>query len=64
MEELDEADAGFRKTAGEQAVVGEGFLAGLGAVEFLDVLRLVGDVHDFRDFRLHAEGHFVLGDAR
>jgi hypothetical protein len=63
VEQLHEADAALDQPPRQQAVVGERFLAGLGAVEFLDVVRLAGDVHDFGDFRLHAKGHFVLGNT-
>ena len=42
--ELDEAHPSFGQFAGEQAVVGEGSLAGLGAVELAHGFRLAGDV--------------------
>ena len=38
--------------------------APLHAVQVEHVLRLVGDVHQLRHARLHAEGQLVLGDAR
>ena len=63
VEELDEADAALDEAAGEQAVVGEGGFAGLGAVHVPDVFGLAGDVDDFGGDVLHAEGHLEGGDA-
>ncbi len=42
--ELDEAHPSFGQFAGEQAVVGEGGFAGLGAVELAHGFRFAGDV--------------------
>ncbi len=62
--ELDEADAAFCQTAGEQAVRGEGAgLFRIRAVEVLDGLGFSADVGDLRDAGLHPVGHFVLCDA-
>ena len=63
VEELDEADAAFGEASGEEAVIGEGFAAGLGAVEVVDFLGFGGEVEGVGGGELHAEGHFVLGDS-
>jgi hypothetical protein len=63
VEELDKADAAFDESAGEEAVVGEARLAGLGAIHFVNALWFGLDVHELRDAGLHAKGHFVLADA-
>ena len=60
--ELDEPDAALGQAAGQQAVRGEGAVAPLGAVEVEDVLRLVRDVHQLGDARLHPEGRLVGAD--
>ena len=61
---MHEAYAFLDEAAGEQAVVGEAGFAGLGAVGRERRGLLLGDVHDFGHAGLHAEGEFVLGDAR
>ena len=61
--ELDEADPAFGETAGDETVGGEGAVAGGAAVEVFDVLGFCGHVHEAGDTGLHAEGHFVLGNA-
>ena len=60
---LDETDAAFGETAGEEAIGRERTVARLATVEVHDALRLLGDLHEFGDARLHLESHFVLGDA-
>ena len=65
VEELDEADAALGHAAGEEAVAGEGagFLD-FGAVESLvELFVFAGEVGEFGDGGLHAEGHFLLGDG-
>ena len=64
VEELYEAYPFFHQLAGQQDVVGKTALTGPGTVQIPDVLRFVGDIHNARGGDLHAEGHFVLGDAR
>ena len=65
VEELHEAHALFDQPPGQQAVVGEARLARLRAVGFeRSACGLLGDVHHLRHASLHAEGQFVLGDAR
>ena len=61
--ELDEAHAPLHQPAREQAVVGEGDLAGLGAVERVDALGLLRDLHQLGHARLHAVGQLVGVDA-
>ena len=62
--DLDEADATFDEAAGHEGAVGEGAgFSGVFAVEFEDVLGLLGQVGEFGHAGLHAEGHFVLLDA-
>ena len=64
VHDLDAADAAFDEAAGHEAVVGVGPLFPDGrAVHVEDRLRFVRDVGEFGHARLHAEGHFVLGDA-
>ena len=61
--ELHKAHAALHEPARQEAVVGEGALAGLHAVHPLDRLRLPRDVRQLGDARLHAEGHLVGRDA-
>ena len=63
MEELDVAHTIFSKSTCQQAVVGEGFLAGLGAIHFVGSHTLLLDIEGVGGTGLHAVGHFVLGDA-
>ena len=63
VEELDEAHAALGEAAGEQAVVGEGFLTGGGAVFLVHRCRLLFQIEGIRRVDLHAEGHFILRDA-
>ncbi len=63
MIELDEAHAAVRQPPRHQAVVGIAGLAGLGAIAGQHRRGLLGDVHGVAGFHLHAEGHFILGDA-
>ena len=62
--ELDEAHAALDEPAREQAVVGERHLARLGAVHLVDLPRLVRDVGQLRDARLHPVRQLVRRDAR
>jgi len=62
MEELDEADPLLDEAAGEQAVVGERRLAGLGPVHGQRSW-LLREVHQLRGTRLHAVGHLERADA-
>ena len=55
-----ETHAALGQSSGEYAVAGEGSVSGLGSVEVKDVLGFVGDVHQFGNAGLHAEGHLVL----
>ncbi len=64
MIELNEPDAAFGQSAGQQAVRGERAVASFGAVHVENVPRLVADIHQVRHAGLHAEGHFVLTDPR
>ncbi len=63
VEKVDEAGALLDEAAGEQAVVGEGGLAGFGAVGFEGFGIFLGDVHHAGDAGLHPVGQLVLGDA-
>ena len=63
IEQLHVPHAALDQPPREQAIVGETLLARLGAVQLVDVLRLLGDVDGVRGRHLHAERHFVLGDA-
>ena len=63
--ELDEADATFDETTGEQALpsVDPGrVVPGVHAVELLEVLRLGTDVHEFGHGPLHPEGEFLVSN--
>ena len=64
VEELDEADAALEQPAGHEAVggVAAGFVD-FGAVAVDDVLRFAAEVRQFGHRGLHAECHFVGGDA-
>ena len=62
--DLDEAHAAFNEAAGhEYAIRKAAALTGFLAVELEDVFRLLGEVGQFGDRSLHAEGHLVLLDA-
>ncbi len=63
VEELDVADAALGEAACEEAVVGEGFLAGLGAVHGMGGFVFLFEIEGIGGAHLHAEGHFVLGYA-
>ena len=63
MVKLDETDAAFGEAAGEEAVRGEGAIAGGAAVFLKDAHWLSGNVHEFGDAGLHLVSHLVLGDA-
>jgi hypothetical protein len=63
--DLDEAHAALDESAGHEHAVGKAAgLLGFLAVEFVDVLGLLGDVGQLRHAGLHAEGHLVLLNAR
>ena len=64
VEEVHEAHTFLDEAAGEEAVVGETGFTGLGAVGFERRRLLLRDIHDVWHAGLHAEGEFVLGDAR
>jgi hypothetical protein len=64
MQDLDGADTALDQAAGEESARGEG--AGFGnfrTVEFERLLRFLRNVGQLRHAGLHAERHFVLGDA-
>ena len=64
VEELDKADIPFRHAAGKEAVVGKcARLPGVFTIELESTFGLLGKIGNFRCSGLHAEGHFVLGDA-
>ena len=64
VEDLGEAHAAFSHAPGEEAVVGEGAgFIDIGSVHFFDVGGFAGGVDEIGNRALHAEGHFVLGDA-
>ncbi len=64
VKDLDEAHTAFDHPPGEQAVAGKGsVLVDFRSVQVHDVLRFSGDVRQFGNGRLHAEGHFLLGDG-
>src|SRR5690606_34149923 len=63
--QLDETHAAFREPAGEQTVGREGTVSRLlDPVHIEDRLRLLAEIGELRDARLHLEREFVLGDAR
>jgi len=66
VEELDDADAFFEETSGEDAILGI-FLfkvgSSVGAVGFVDGAGFAGKVHHFGDGELHLAREFVAGDA-
>ena len=64
MIELDEPHTAFGQATGQQAVRREGAVAALGPVQIQNVLRFVRQIHQLGHRRLHAEGQFVLRDAR
>ena len=57
VEQLHVAHTALHQPASHQAVIREGRLAGLRAVHFQDVLRLLCQVHQFRSAGLHPERH-------
>jgi hypothetical protein len=61
--ELHEADAAFDQTPGEQAVVRERHLAGLGAVHVMNGCRFAREVDSLRHAGLHAIGKLVCRDT-
>ena len=61
--ELYEADAAFDHASGEEAVIGEGGLSGLGAVHVECVFGFLFDLGEFGGGDLHGEGGFVGFDA-
>ena len=64
VEQLNESNAAFGQTSGQQAIVGKRpRLLGIRTVQGEDVLRFPGQIRQFRHRRLHAIGHFILGDA-
>src|SRR5688572_9660120 len=63
MIKLDEPDAAFSETSREKAIGGKRAVARLAAVEIKDALRLVGNIHQTGNGRLHPERQFVLADA-
>ena len=63
--ELDEAHATLGEAAREQAVRGEGAVAGsLHAIHFEHLFRLLREIGELGDGSLHLERHLVLRDAR
>lgn len=63
LADLDETDAGFAKTAGHQALAGRGpFSSRFDAVRIEHMLRLFGDVEQFRHLALHAKAELVRFD--
>src|SRR5688572_5785266 len=65
MIKLDESHAALSHAARQQTIVGErAGLLHVRTVGIQDVLGLVGDIRQLGHRRLHAIGHFVLGDAR
>ena len=63
VKDLDEPDAALDEAAGEQDGAGEVGLARLDPIKIQDVLRLAGQVHQFRRAGLHAIGHLVGVDS-
>jgi len=64
VKQLHESRAALGETAGEDAIGGVAARAArIGAVEFEGGLRLVPEVGQFWDARLHAKRHFVLLDT-
>src|SRR5262249_8531291 len=64
MIELDKPDPALRQPPREQAVRGERAIAPARSVHIEDAFRLLGQVEQARDTRLHAEGQLVLLNAR
>ncbi len=58
--ELDETDATFCKAPCQQAVRSKGPISWNCTVLIQSVLRLIGQINEFRNTHLHAESHFVL----
>ena len=56
--ELHKADTALDESAGQEAVVGEGRLSGLGAVLLQHLAGLLLQIHELRHAALHAVGHF------
>ncbi len=65
VEELDEANATLGHAPGKEAVAGEGTgFFDFGSVDlFVVFFVFLGEVGEFGDGGLHAEGHFLLGDG-
>ena len=64
VKNLDESHAAFDHAPCEQAVAGKGpVLFDFRAVQVHDVLRFAGDIGQFGNGSLHAEGQFLLGDG-
>ncbi len=62
MKELNKAYTALSHPSGENAVRGEGaFVSRFGAVEVVDMIRLLFGIHQIRHRCLHAKCHFVLG---
>ena len=63
--ELDKSDAALGQPPRQQAVRGiRPRLFGVRAVQLKNMLRLLGQVHQFRNRGLHAVSHLILGHAR
>jgi len=61
--ELHKAGAFFNEAAGEKAVGGIRTIAGSGAIHLQGFLGFAGEVGEFGNGGLHAEGHFIGADA-
>lgn len=59
VEQLNEADAAFDQSPGEQTVRGVAGLSRFDTVEIERFLRLPGEIHQFWSTRLHAISHLV-----
>ena len=62
IEQLHKADALFDQTPCEQAVVGKGFFARLGAVVLKRFGCFLRQIHRFGSSHLHSIGHLILSD--
>ena len=64
VHQLDKARAAFEESAGDKAVIGEtAFGKCVGSIALNGRFGFAGEIDQFGHARLHAEGHFVLGDA-
>ena len=61
--EFDHTDAAFDQATGQQTVRGKGRFVRLDAVEVKRPSAFGRHIGQLRNARLHAKGHFVLGDA-